>query len=120
MHLYIRNFSCQERGSRSCQLLNSFNGTSLAVSHWKLGMYTYGRVSIQPSQPEQAIFRTGFDFNVFLNGVLQFQLYQIKACWIFIVVKFFTLMGGLINGRWMGSVSQGECGETALKGGGGG
>ena len=44
------------RGSRSCQLLNSFNGTSLAVSHWKLRMDTYDWVSIQP---KQAILRTG-------------------------------------------------------------
>ena len=51
-----------------------FNRTSLAVSHWKLRMDTYGWVSIQPSQPKQAILRTGFDFNVFFNGVLQFQL----------------------------------------------
>ena len=37
-------------------------------------MDTYGWVSIQPSQPKQAIFRTGFDFNVFFSGILQFQL----------------------------------------------
>ena len=61
-------------GSRSCLLPNSFNGTSLAVSQWKLRMDTYGWVSIQPSQPKQAIMRTGFDFNVFFSGVLQFQL----------------------------------------------
>ena len=35
-----------------------FNGTSLAVSHWKLRLDTYGWVSIQPSQPKQAILRT--------------------------------------------------------------
>ena len=27
-----------------------------------------GLVSIQPSQPKQAILRTGFDFNVFFGG----------------------------------------------------
>ena len=48
--------------------------TSLAVSHWKLRMDTYGWVSTQPSQPKQAILRTGFDFNVFFSGILQFQL----------------------------------------------
>ena len=35
---FALKFSCQERGSRSCRLLNSFNGTSLAVSHWELRM----------------------------------------------------------------------------------
>jgi len=34
-------------------------------------MDTYGWVSIQPSQPKQAIFRTGFDFNVFFSGRLR-------------------------------------------------
>ena len=34
---------------------------SLAVSQWKLRMDTYGWESIQPSQPKQAIIRTGFD-----------------------------------------------------------
>ena len=34
----------------------------------------YGWVPIQPFQPKQAIFRTGFDFNVFFSGVLEFQL----------------------------------------------
>ena len=40
----------------------------------KLRMDSYGWVLIQPSQPKQAIIRTGFDFNVFFSGVLQFQL----------------------------------------------
>ena len=35
---------------------------------------SYGWVPIQPSQPKQAIFRTGFDFTVFFSGILQFQL----------------------------------------------
>ena len=35
---------------------------------------TYGWVPIQPSQPKQAVFRTGFDFTVFFSGILQFQL----------------------------------------------
>ena len=72
---FARNFSCQERGSRSCPLLNSFNGTSLAVSHWKLRMDTYGWVSIQLSQPKQAILRTSFDFDVFFSG-----LFRVLAC----------------------------------------
>ena len=62
MYLYMkfeRNFPCQQKGSRSCPLLISFNGTSFAVSHWKLRMDTYGWVSFQPSQPKQAILRTG-------------------------------------------------------------
>ena len=81
IHIYIynlqfaRNFSCQERGSRSCPLLNSFNGTSLSVSHWKLRMDTYGWVSIQLSQPKQAILRTSFDFDVFFSG-----LFRVLAC----------------------------------------
>ena len=45
IYIYIY-FSCQERGSRYCPLLNSLKGTSLAVSHWKLRMDTYGWVSI--------------------------------------------------------------------------
>ena len=65
-----------DEGSRSCPLLKFFEGIFLAVSHWKLRMDTYGWVSIQPYQPKQAIFRTGFNFNVFFNGVLQFQLVQ--------------------------------------------
>ena len=48
--------------------------TSLAVSHWKSRMDTSGWVSIQPSQPKQAILRTDFDFNVFFSGVVRFQL----------------------------------------------
>ena len=60
-------------GSRSSPLLNSFNGTSLAVSHWKLRMDTYGWVSIQPSQPKQAIFRIGFNVNVFFSRIYRFS-----------------------------------------------
>ena len=38
------------------------------------GLYIYGWVPIQPSQPKQAIFRNGFDFTVFFSGILQFHL----------------------------------------------
>ena len=38
-------------------------------------MGTYGWVSIQPSQPKQAILRTGFDFNVFFSG-----FFTVSAC----------------------------------------
>ena len=61
------DFLLPEKGSRSCPLLNYFNGTSLAVLYWKLRMDTYGLVSIQPSQPKQAILRNGFNFNVFFS-----------------------------------------------------
>ena len=60
--------------SRPCPLLNSFKGTFLAVSRWKLRMGTYGWVSIQPSQLKLANLRTGFAVNVFFSGVLEFQL----------------------------------------------
>ena len=45
MYKYIqfaRNFSCQERESRSKTLLNWCNGTSLADSHWELRTDTFG------------------------------------------------------------------------------
>ena len=38
-------------------------------------MDTYGWVSIQPSQPKQAIPRTGFDLNVFFSGI-----FTVSAC----------------------------------------
>ena len=89
IYIYIMKFSCQKRGSRSCPLPHSFNGTSLAVSHWKLRMDTYGWVSIQPSQPKQAILRTGFDFNVFFSGVLQFQLVQsLTRHWTYTLTRY--------------------------------
>ena len=49
----------------------SISGFSLEIKDG-----TYGWVPIQPSQPKQAIFRTGFDFTVFFSGILQFQLVQ--------------------------------------------
>ena len=76
--IYIYNLhglSCQEKVSRFSMLLIPRIGTSLAVSHWKLRMDTYGWVSIQPSQPKQAILRTGFDFNVFFSG-----FFTVSAC----------------------------------------
>ena len=75
--------------SRSCPLLNTFKGTFLAVSHWKLRMGTYGWVSIQPSQLKQANLRTGFDVNVFFRGVLQFQLVRsLTRRWTWCISSF--------------------------------
>ena len=48
LYNFAQNFFCQERGSRSYLLLNSFNRTSIAVSHRKLRMDTHGWVLIQP------------------------------------------------------------------------
>ena len=77
--------------SRSCPLLNSFKGTFLAVSHWKLRMDTYGWVSIQSSQLKQANLRTGFDVNVFFSGVLQFQLVRsLKRRWTWCISLFIS------------------------------
>lgn len=43
------------------------NGTFLVVSQWKLRMGTYGWEQIQPSQPKETIFSTGFNFVFFLS-----------------------------------------------------
>ena len=42
-------------------------------------MQTYGRVSIQPSEPKfkQAILRTGFNFNVFFASTAEFYSFSL-------------------------------------------
>ena len=77
MYIYnLHGVSLARRGGLDpARFSTPLNGTSLAVSHWKLRMDFYGWVSVQPSQPKQAILRTGFDFNVFFSGI-----FTVSAC----------------------------------------
>jgi len=83
LHIICTAFLLPEEGIYSvdpARFSVPFTKTFLAVSHWKLRMEAYGWVSIQLSQPKQAILQTSFNFNVFFCEVLQFQLVRSLKC----------------------------------------
>ena len=85
LHIICTAFLLPEEGVYSvdpARFSAPFTKTSLAVSYWTLRMEMYGWVSIQTSQPKQAILQTSFNFYVFFSAALQFQLvWSLKCCW---------------------------------------
>lgn len=80
--------------------------SSLVVSHWKLRLGTYGWVTIQPSQPKQAILWTGFDFSVFFCRILQFLLVLLLTChWTYCIKNCLCIWFVKDLGRLLGPSS---------------
>ena len=62
IYIYIYNLHGISLARRAGLDPARFTEPPLRFRTWKLRMDTYGWVSIQPSQPKQAIFRTSFAF----------------------------------------------------------
>jgi len=68
MNTLKKIFSCRRRGLDPARFSTTLTEPPWQFcTYWKLRMDIYGLVSIQPSQPKQAILRNGFDFNVFFS-----------------------------------------------------